>query len=301
MDIQLIPKVLSLNTDVSALNCFSFLDNKRVRDFFSFSEKSDLAFRYRINNNLSIGSEKARLQFSNLTYSDRQWFYGKKLGPISLTFRINEEEKLVEANDYYNRLFIKVGWLEPIGNVLTDYLTYELEKTGRTYHHGAAVSLKDHSFLFFGEGRNFKTTLAARLMEAGAYYIGEEFFLLENDLVYSTIPNRHRFDRRASHKLLEPFDLRRRKVDVSEYSNVFFLFYSNEDKISEISPAEANSYAKMFHHNFNTYYYDFFGMRDKILGNAVQPKHDLLANSDARFFTAFFTDVRNVFDFVERL
>lgn len=301
MDIQLVPKTLSLKTDVSRINCFSFLDNEGGRDFFPYSGSSVLEFRYRINNNLSAGSEKARLQFSNLSYFDRRWFYGKKLGPVSLLFQINEKEKLIEANSFYNKLFIKVGWLEPIGNVLTDYITYELEKTGRTYHHGAAVSLKGRSLLFFGEGRNFKTTLAAKLLGIGAYYIGEEFFLLENNLVYGTIPNRHRFDRRESHKLFEILDLRRRKVDVSEYDNVFFLFYSNKDRIDEIPVAEANSYAEMFHHDFNTYYYNFFRMRDKILGGENQPKRDLLTNDNARFFAVFFTDVDYVFDFIKKL
>lgn len=301
MNIQLVPKILSLDTAVSQINCLYFLDSGRDRDFFSYSGSSVLEVHYRINNNLAAGFEKIILQFSNLSYLDRRWLYGKKLGPITLAFRIDEERKLVEANAFYHRLFMKIGWLEPIGYILTDYITYELEKTGRTYHHGAAVSLNGRSFLFFGEGRNFKTTLAAQLMEAGASYIGEEFFLLEDNLVYSTIPNRHRFDRRGSHKLFEAFDLRQRKVDVSEYNNVFFLFYSDRDRIGEISRRDANSYAEMFHHDFNTYYYDFFGMRDKILSGENRPERDLLTNDNARFFAAFFTDIGHVFDFVRKL
>lgn len=297
--IQLIPKLLALETNVNQINCFSFGDLDKYKNFFDYNPQSPLHFSYKVINRFSIYSKKVTLQFSNILYNHNLWFYRKKLFFTELKFLIDEKRKYIESNSLYHKLFIKIGWLEPIGCILTDYITYELEKIGKIYHAGAAANFRNTSFLFLGEGRNFKTTLVSKIVQNGGYYITQEFLLLDKNMVYATIPPSNRFDFRKSHNQFKTLDIRTKKVDVSEYEVVIFLFWSSRNKIYEIEIQEANKLAALSKNSFNSYYYRFFKAKDVILKNKVVINKDSLQNKNARYFVAYFTDINYVYKFIK--
>jgi len=183
---------------------------------------------------------------------------------------------------------------------LTDYLTYELEKDKLFYQVGAAAQLNDNTFIFYGFGKNFKTTIINLILNNKGRYIGEEFFLLSGKKVFATIPNSHTFDLRPSHKSLMLNDLKNNKVNSAEYNHVIFLIYSKKNKIIEIDQEKANSYANLYQNTFNTYFYHNLMARDFFEGKAKSEKI-VLTNKKARFFVVYFTAIENVFRFINKL
>jgi len=299
--IQLIPKLVMLECNTPKINYLSFWDNKRENDFFDIDPKSSIKITYQLGKKVELTPFKGALQFSNISYLDGKWYFSSKKGLVNFAFTLDENKKSMVVNWALHHLFITLGYLEPSGHILTDYLTYELEKINKSYQWGAAANFKGESLLFFGFGRNFKTTIINILLQNGGYYIGEEFILLDGNTVYATIPNSHQFDFRESHRLLLMNDLKKRKADVSDYTKVIFLIYSNKDMIVEINQDQANIYANLFQHAVNSYYYNNFNARDLFLENKVLTKNGpLLKNRKASYYLAYFTKIDNVFTFIKK-
>lgn len=299
--VQLVPGLLTLTTNVPKINCFSFWDYYPYKDFFALDENSRWKVNYFVKDDVATLYGSPSLRFSYLNYLGEKWYYHKKVGPIDFKFTIDEETNTIAANHFYNRVFIKLGRLEPIGDIITDYLTNLLEKAHISYHYGSAASYRGKSYLFFGFGRNFKTSLVNLILDGGGSYIGEEFFLLEGDRVYATLPNVHAFDLRASHQEIIKRGLNMRRLDVSEYRAAIFLLHSDRDHIEEIGREEANKNTWAYQNVFNTYYYRFFKAKDHYLGVGTGFVDQPLKNEEARYFVVRFTDVRNVFEFIKGL
>jgi len=297
--VQIIPELLNLECNVRAINCFSFWDSKNRANFFSLNPRSPFQFKYFVRKEIEDPPKIATFRFSNLSYLRGKWFYHNKKGPLTLKFTIEENENLFLVNSLYHRLFVKVGCLEPTGNILTDFITYKLEQVGMSYQVGSAGNIKGKTFLFFGGGYNFKTTLMSLILQNGGYYIGEEFFLLKGNNVFATIPNSHRFDFRNSHRSLFKFEINKKRMEVSEYSYVIFLYYSDKDEIKEINLSEANHHLQLYHHTANTRYYKHFKTRDFLLGKKKKEKQ-ILRNTDARYYLCYFTDIKKVFNFINK-
>lgn len=299
LQIQLIRDLISIQTNVKKINCFSFWDKNENKNFFTQNDASLLNFKYIVGKTEKIPNQTT-YRFSNYIYHDYRWYFQRKIGPFDFSFVINEKDRSVTANRLCHNLFIKVSWVEPVGYILTDYINYTIEKMGMSYHDGAAGRINNKTFLLFGFGKNFKTTIMNMILHNGGYYIGEEFFLLNKDKVYATIPNSHRFDFRESHKKLMQIDLRKRKVDVSEYNVGIFLVYSNKDKIVELDINQANAYAKVFHQYIaNSFFYSFLKAKDFLESNSIVPENILLTNKKAKFFIIYFSRVENAFKFIK--
>lgn len=300
-NIQLIPKLAALETNASTIHGFSFWSRGRDRDFFDFDPASPFKFRYVAGGAVGRPPAGEELRFSNLSYLDGSWHYSSRKFGLPFLFSISEADNSMVVNGVYHRHFIKIGWLEPAGNVLTDYITYKLELGNKRYQDGGAALFGDKTFLILGPGKNFKTTLLNIMLENGGYYIGDEFFLLDGNRVYATMPSISAFDFRESHGRLLGKDLRRRKVDVSDYGFVLFMLHSNKDGVSEIDAAEADRHVRLYHHAVNTHYYSDFRSRDYLLKGETAPEGAILGNRDARYFVIRFTAVENVFKFIRAL
>jgi len=297
--VQLIPNLISLQTNVKKINCFSFWDKKENRNFFDFNPSSEFDFKYFVKSEVPDVPKEIEFRFSNFIFSKGKWYFKRKVGTLDLSFVIDEINHIVIANKLCHNLFVKVSWIEPIGYILSDYINYQIEKKGISYHDGAAAAIKGRTFLIFGFGKNFKTTLVNMILRDGGYYIGEEFFLLNNDRVYATIPNSHRFDFRESHKQLMKINLREKKCDSSIYDAAIFLIFSNKDEVVELDFDQANSYAEVFHQYIaNSFFYSFLKAKDFLEKRRVMEKRNLLLNKKARFFIIYFTDVKNALKFI---
>lgn len=299
MKIQLIPGLVSLETNASKINCFSLWDNPSQADFFDLDKNSKYQFKYTVGTpQKNIGNPS--LQFSNFAYTPKKWHYENCKALAKFSLSVSEKNNEFIVNRLYHYLFIKIGWLQPTGYLLTDYLTYKLEKDNLFYQVGAAGQLNSKTFIFYGFGKNFKTTLMAMVVENGGKYIGEEFILLNGNRVHATIPNAHPFDLRPSHKNLMSKDLRKSKINASEYETGIFLVYSDKDKVMEIDLENANNYADLYQNTFNTYFYHNLVSRDFFEGKNKPPRR-VLTNKRARFFVIYFTAIENVFNFMKRL
>lgn len=297
--VQLIPELISLQTNAKKINCFSFWDKNNNKEFFQPDQNSRLSIKYFVNKNIELPPQKPTLQFSNYSYDDEKWYFRSGYKGLDFSFVIDEKNTTVFCNYLCHKLFIKISWIEPIGYILTDYINYLLEKEKMSYHAGAAARINNKTFLFFGFGRNFKTTMVNMILYNNGFYIGEEFIFLNGGLVYSTIPNSHRFDFRESHKSLMNLDINKRKIDKSEYDVVIFLIYSKKNEIIEIDLNKANIYAQEFNQHFNSsYFYGYIKAKDFLLGKKIGPKENILKSKKARFFIIYFTDVQNAFKFV---
>lgn len=297
--IQLIPGLVSLVTPEPMLNGLSFWDSSQYRDFFEPDYDSAIKCNYLIRNKKLLLPEAPTLRFSNLSYCNDHWYYSSKKGPLSFEYYLEENSNTLEVSWWYHKIFVRIGWLEPAGNILTDYLTYQLEKIGKTYHSGAAVEMNNRSFLLFGFGKNYKTTLVNYVLDSGGYYIGEEFFVLSEDRVYATIPTLPRFDFRQSHKDISNRDIKQRKVDVSEYKVVIFMLLSDRQEIKEIGFEEANHYAEIYHHQMNSFFYQSIKSRDFLLYGKDEKTVPIIKNKNARFFVIEFTEISEVMFFIK--
>lgn len=299
--IQLIPNLVSLETNIPEIFSFSFYNNRKFKDFFEFNESSEIKIRCFLSKDVLDPSSKVDYQFSNISNVGNRWYYCNRKGPFLFKFNINEDTDTFLVNKTYQKVFIKVGWLQPLGYILTDYLVRKLEQGGKTYHDGAAARYKDKTYLFYGFGRNFKTTIISSLLDNGGQYIAEEFFLLDGEKVYATIPNLHHFDFRESHRKLLASDLSKKKSDCSRYDTVIFLLYSSQDKITELSVTEANEMVGLYHHSVNGYYYDFFKAKDFFSGKKEQQKEIFSGQHGQRFFRVEFTNYQKVINFIDTL
>lgn len=297
--IQLIPDLISLQTNVENISCFSYWDKKENSGFFDNKEDSLFLFKYYLKKEVDLPPQKIIFRFSNFVYDGERWYFKRKIGLFDFSFIIDEKQKAVFANTLCHHLPVKISWIEPIGYILTDFINYQIGKKGMTYHDGAAGRINDKTFLFFGFGKNFKTTIVNMILEEGGYYIGEEFFLLNEDRVFATIPNSHRFDFRESHRKLVKNDLRKRKIDSSQYDVGIFLVYSNKDEVKELNFQQANAYAKIFNqYVVNSFFYGFLKSKDFLENGYLFSEDQLLKNSKAKFFIIYFTEVRNAFKFI---
>lgn len=299
--IQLVPNLITLETNAPKINCFTFWDSNAYSDFFPVNPSSRFKFNFFVKNKIRGESKHPELNCGYVTFKNNQWFYKRKLICFDLAFSINEHTNTMESNWLYSKIMLKVGRLESIGDIFTDYITYKLESSGLGYYYGAAAQLNNNSCLFFGMGKNFKTTLVNIMVNNGGYYIGEEFFVLDHNLVYATPPSVHQFDLRKSHKDLMSLDLKNRKVDVSEYKHVFFLNYSNFDKIVEVDIRTANDNVEIYQNIFNSYYYRYFQAKNSFIDENTTVTKNSLKNQKARYFISYFTDIDNVFKFIKRL
>lgn len=131
--VQLIPDLIYLETNVSEIKCFSFWDRKNKSDFFKFNPDSKLHFKYFLDNKIEITNDKPILSFSNIAYQGNTWVFNKKMYFFDFKFQIEEDGNVFRVNKPYQKVFIKIGWLEPTGYILTDYITYIIEKLGMSY------------------------------------------------------------------------------------------------------------------------------------------------------------------------
>lgn len=300
MKIQLIPGLVSLETNAEKINCFSFWDNPAQKDFFNVDHKSKYQFKYTIGLPPKMSSGNPSLQFSNFSYFAKNWYYSNRKAFLQFFLNVNEKRNEFIVNQTYHNHFIKVGWMEPTGYLLTDYLTYILEKENLFYQVGAAGKLNNKTFIFYGFGKNFKTTLISMILANGGSYIGEEFILLNGNQVFATIPNAHPFDLRPSHKNLMSKNINKNKINSSKYEIAIFLIYSNKDKVIEVNLDKANDYVNLFQNTFNTYFYHNLIARDFLDGKS-KPKRKVLTNKQARYFIIYFSAIENVYDFINKI
>jgi hypothetical protein len=295
--IQLVPGLIQLETNAKKINGFSFWNSKVAKDFFNVDSSSEFKFRYIVKKNIEECPEKVQFRFSNLSYVNNKWYYYSKKFFFKFKFTIDESTDTMTVNPTYHRHLIRIGFLETTGNILADYMTYKIEQNGKSFQDGAAAILNKKTFLIFGPGKNFKTTLLNMILESGGGYIGDEFFLLSGDNAYSIMPNISAIDFRSSHKDLLKQNLKKQTINFSKYDAVFFLVFSNENNISEITLVEANNYLKFYHRASNAYYYNFFKNRE----NLVAPKQseNVLENENAKYFLCYFTDINNIFNFIK--
>ena len=297
----MIPGLVSLETDIPEIFGFSFHDNKKFKDFFQFDENSKIKIKCYARNEIADLPASVDWKFSYIRCKDDQWVYSSQKGPINLKFSIDEKKNEFLVNWAYRKMFLRVGYFEPIGYIMTDYLVNKLEQEGKTYHDGAAARYNGKTHLFLGFGKNFKTTIVNSIVNKGGNYIAEEFFLLDREKVYATIPNRHRFDFRSSHRQLSENDLKNKKTDCSNYDTVIFLLYSKQDKITELATSEANAMVALYYNMVNSYYYNFFRAKDYFSGKKDKKPKNFFSLDKVRFFKIEFTNYKKVIDFIETL
>lgn len=298
--IQLIPNLIQLETNAKKINSFPFWNSKLANDFFNLDCASQFKFRYIVSKNIEECPEKIQFRFSNLSYANNKWYYSSKKFFLKFRFTIDENTNTMTVNPAYHKHFVRVGCMETAGNIFADYITYKIEAEGKSYQDGVVAMLNGKTYLIFGPGKNFKTTLLNLILENNGYYIGDDFFLLDSNKVYATMPNTSTFDFRGSHKRLLNKDLKKQKVDVSEYEVVLFLVYSDKDCISEITSEEANQHLKFYHNSVNTYYYKFFKNKENLAGQKIMSEKKVLKNMNAKYFLCYFTDINNVLNFIKK-
>lgn len=172
---NLIPELVSLETEQKAIKGFSFSENF---NFYPALEKKS-KFHYRISiDDIKIPSTYS-FRHGYYLKSGELWYYHRKL-PIgtSLKFVFDKAQKAFTFNRAYGYIPFELGGIIPVGRHISDLINLDLFLADYIMFRGCAVRYKNKTICIIAPGHNGKTSLVKTLIEDGGEYIAEDILVL---------------------------------------------------------------------------------------------------------------------------
>lgn len=180
---NIIPELVSIDTDKKSLFGFSFSENF---DFYGFSRENKLHFKVVVGD-VTIPKKYA---FKNGFYSKEgnSWYYDRKIfNIISLKFKFTPSERGFIVNKWYLKVPFCLGRILPFGKHVEDIISLELFLDGYIIFQGSAISYNDKNICIIGPSYNGKTFALKGIVEKQkGRIISDDLVLVDfkNNLVY---------------------------------------------------------------------------------------------------------------------
>lgn len=228
---NIIPNLVSFNTQLRKINGFYFSDNF---NFYSEIEaKSVFHYKIFIDDNITIPKEYDFRNGYFLKFKNK-WYYERKIGIFTLKFCLDPQNKIFSFNKLYSLIPFEIGHIFPVGRHIADIINLELFIKDFILIRGCAFNYKGNNSCVIGPAMNGKTSLLNDIFKKGGKYITEDILILnfKENKIYPTsnVNNFNRLTNKSLNTLLIHKDIISKPVDINK---IFLIqnFTSNDGDV----------------------------------------------------------------------
>ncbi|KKS07490.1 hypothetical protein A3K01_02635 [candidate division WWE3 bacterium RIFOXYD1_FULL_43_17] len=170
------PNLFELSTKSGRINGFYFFDVDKdsianyddvARNTHSMQSK----YTYEVSNKIIIPNS-FKIKYRWFLVDNCCVYYFRKFLGIPLKLQYNYKTRKMLVNFFYHLLIrFEIGNIWPTGKILSNFITYDLQKQGFGIFHGISFKVNNKTFCIFAPGGNFKTPLLNSVLKYGGFYI----------------------------------------------------------------------------------------------------------------------------------